>query len=91
MTQPHLFHLHDPPTSSEAIDNLERSGVHQSHMQLVLKAVKCLPGLTACEIAEKVGLKEYQARRRLSELKRDGKIKCGERRMCSVKGKGDCQ
>lgn len=88
MTQHHLFHKHDPPTSSEAIDNHKASGAHQTHMQLVLKAVKCYPGLTACEIAEKIRLKEYQVRRRLSELKRDGKIKYGERRMCSVKGTG---
>lgn len=82
----HLSRAHDPPTSSEAIANHEASGTLTNNRQKVLRGVKCYPRLTACELAEIIGMDFIEVRRRVSDLKRLGKIKYVERRTCGVKG-----
>ena len=82
----HLSHSDDPETSREAIEDLDASGIRATHSEMVLEAVRKHPGRTGPEIAESLGLEEYQVRRRLSDLKSAGRLQHGEIRECKVKG-----
>ena len=48
--------------------------------------VRAVPGLTAAEIAVKIGLERHVPSRRLPELRAAGEIMTGESRICAVTG-----
>jgi len=55
-------------------------------MEIVFDAVEEHPACTAAEIQGHTELTEYQVRRRLTDLKNQGKVRQGEVRTCRVKG-----
>ncbi len=77
----------DPSTSHEAAVAAERHGRATAHRRLCLTQVSQQPGLTAAEIAERVGLERHAPSRRLPELRDDGLVINGPVRSCSVKGR----
>lgn len=77
----------DPSTSHAAAAAAERRGVAAAHRLLCLAAVTRGPGLTAAEIAERVGLERHKPSRRLPELRDDGLVVNGPPRLCSVQGR----
>lgn len=77
----------DPSTSHQAAAAAERRGVAAAHRLLCLAAVTREPGLTAAEIAERVGLERHKPSRRLPELRDDGLVVNGPARLCSVQGR----
>ncbi len=81
-----LSHADDPPTSKQAIKSLEASGVRETHRAVVLAAVRRYPSRTAMELMDLTGLKEYQVRRRLTDLKIDKLVDRCASRTCSVQG-----
>jgi hypothetical protein len=76
----------DPSTSHQAAAAAERRGVAAAHRLLCLASVTREPGLTAAEIAERVGLERHKPSRRLPELRDDGLVANGAARLCSVQG-----
>ena len=76
----------DPSTSHAAAAAAERRGVAAAHRLLCLAAVTREPGLTAAEIATRVGLERHKPSRRLPELRDDGLVGNGPARLCSVQG-----
>ena len=80
-----IVHTNDPTTSHEAAVNATRH-FRRGHARLVLQAVADHPGWTACELAEVLGMGEYQVRRRLTDLKHDSHISQEPARACRVKG-----
>lgn len=77
----------DPITSHQAARDAERRGVAAAHRLLCLAAVRREPGLTAAEIATRVGLERHKPSRRLPELRDDGLVINGPSRLCSVQGR----
>ena len=77
----------DPSTSHAAAAAAEQRGVAAAHRLLCLAAVTREPGLTAAEIAERVGLERHKPSRRLPELRDDGLVVNGPARLCSVQGR----
>ena len=51
-----------------------------------LRAVHCLPGQTAAEIAMSLGMERYEPSRRLPELRQRGLIISGPTRTCLSRG-----
>lgn len=74
---------HDPATSHEAADKVEREGVAGAQRRRCLDLVRARPGMTAGEIQAELG---FLAHKRLPELRQDGLIRNGEPRICSVNG-----
>lgn len=77
----------DPITSHQAARDAERRGVAAAHRLLCLAAVRREPGLTAAEIATRIGLERHKPSRRLPELRDDGLVINGPARPCSVQGR----
>ncbi len=77
----------DPDTSHEAAVSAERRGRAAAHRRLCLAQVNKQPGLTAAEIAERVGLERHAPSRRLPELRDSGLVDNGPARCCSVQGR----
>lgn len=74
----------DPSTSALAGRDFEASGSARRHRVMCFEIVKRLPGLTAREIEEQLGIK---AHKRLPEL-RTAKLVCnGPVRTCSITGR----
>lgn len=81
-----LSHSHDPATSPKAVRDLNDSGGRAIHAKIVYDMVEAHPFSTAPEIQKHTGLDEYQVRRRLTDLKNQGKVQRGQTRTCSIKG-----
>jgi transcription initiation factor IIE alpha subunit len=79
-------HASDPVSSHQAGEAIESSGKAAAHRGIVLAAVKANPGLTSGELEALCGLKLYQVRRRLTDLKNDGLVEYGEQRQCKEYG-----
>ena len=78
MHLPPASHRADPATSHRA--EARARGGRITHAQLILEAVRVCPGSTAPELMEITRLREYQVRRRLSDLKDNALvIRRGER------------
>lgn len=74
------YHLHrqsDPQTSRDAATTIVKSGRRKSIADICFEAVKNHEGLTAGEIGEATGLGHMKVWRRLSDLKRQGRIEMG--------------
>jgi hypothetical protein len=81
----------DPPTSQEAAQrNAEGLGLQTL---AVFALISRYPGHTACELAKRWGVTEagylkrrYAVSRRAAELRRDGLVRAGTPRICTVAG-----
>lgn len=82
----HRARRNDAATSHEAAEKVTKSGTAAAHCELCLAAVRLEPGLTAVEIAKRIGIDRHAASRRLPELKGKGLVRTGESRVCSVNG-----
>jgi hypothetical protein len=82
----HLSHLYDPETSKQAAEMFSRTGKRKKHSLIVLDAIQKEQWRTGPELMAPTGLDEYAVRRRLSDLKAQGRIIQGSVRACSVKG-----
>ena len=69
LTMPPVVHRDDPNTSLHAAVAHTKSGAREHNIHRVLAWVQAEPGLTGYEYGELSGLGEYEARRRLSDLK----------------------
>lgn len=78
----------DPATSHVAVDDLTASGRRLSQADQILAAVRLTPGLTAGELAERVGLRRGTpaAIKRLNDLRLAGLVEKRTSRRCSVDG-----
>lgn len=74
-----------PETSTEAAATLIDSGNLSKHESAALQLVHQYPGRTGYEI-DRLGGVTDRYRKRLAGLATKGKIKRGEKRVCSVKG-----
>jgi predicted HTH transcriptional regulator len=74
----------DPVTSHEAAERVNRNGTAKTHAEIVLAAIRDIPGRTSAELAVATGLDRHEAARRCADLKRDGTARQGEPRKCSV-------
>jgi predicted HTH transcriptional regulator len=81
-----MSHRNDPLSSREAAVNHIATGSRSRHRTIVLDLVKHHPDCTAIELMEFCDLKEYQVRRRLSDLKNDDRVEHGPQRPCRVRG-----
>jgi predicted HTH transcriptional regulator len=79
-----LARRHDPVTSHIAALNVEACGTASTQREKCLAVVIATPGLTSAEIAQMAGLDRNTAARRLPELREAGKVRNGEKRLCSV-------
>lgn len=85
---PPLFRRDDPATSREAAEHMARSGRIKAAQADTLNHVRRHPGLTATELAHRVGLFDPRVlNRRLPELERLGLVVRGEARPCRVTGR----
>lgn len=78
------FRKHDPPSSKLAGRYVQASGLAQSQRDRCLAVVKRIPGLTAREIEDRLGIK---AHKRLPELRFDGLVRNGQVRACTISGR----
>jgi hypothetical protein len=78
------FRNSDPPTSALAGQEVETHGLARRHRAVCLNAVLEMPGQTAREIEDELGIK---AHKRLPELRRGGLVRNGKPRPCSVTGR----
>lgn len=76
----------DPPSSRSAAKDHERSGRAGTHRAIISEFVRENPGLTGAEIGERTGLGQFEAMRRLSDLRHSGLVEQGEPRVCKIKG-----
>ena len=81
-----LTRASDPATSREAAANIAASGALAAQRETCLSAVRNEPGLTAAEIAVKVGYERHVPSRRLPELRNAGLVANGAARVCKVTG-----
>ena len=70
----------DPLTSALAGRQVEKDGSARHHRAMCFEAVMQMPGLTAREIEDRLGIK---AHKRLPELRRAGMVRNGRPRTCS--------
>ena len=88
-----LAHTDGPSTSHEAVERHTKSGRRETHCQVVERLVRLHPRETSAELAErlfgfhlwggrKIDLTEL--RRRLTDLKNQGRIVQGESRRCLI-------
>lgn len=73
--------------SSSCTAEHQHKGRAAAHRLLCLAQVYRQPGLTATEIADRIGVNRYSPSRRLPELRRDGLITMSKVRPCSVTGR----
>ncbi len=64
----------------------EATGTASGQRAVCMAEVIRLPGQTAAEIAVAVGLERHVPSRRLPELRDDGRVLNGSRRVCRVTG-----
>jgi DNA-binding MarR family transcriptional regulator len=77
----------DPETSRIAAERLRASGALGRQAEAVLAAVTRWPGSTAVELARHAQLDRYAVSRRLPELQRQGRVRRGPPRECTVNGR----
>jgi hypothetical protein len=80
----HNYRNTDPHTSALAGRQVRACGCTKRHRDLCLTVVKRQPGLTACEIEARIGIK---AHKRLPELRADKLVRNGPSRACTVSGR----
>ena len=86
-----LVHRDDPGTSQDALRRVESSGGRLTHAIIVRNAVLAHPGRTSCELMTLTLLKQYQVRRRLTDLKNQKMITRSEESVrCSICGSNEC-
>lgn len=71
---PPVSHTHDPATSKEAEADINKTGTRVRDIELVMGLVTAHPGHTSTELADIGHLTLYKVRRRLSDLKNQGRI-----------------
>lgn len=74
----------DPSTSALAGREIEASGSARRHREMCFDAVTQMPGLTAREIEDQLGIK---AHKRLPELREANLVRNGPARTCTVSGR----
>ena len=79
-------HTNDPQPSHDAEKRMRRSGALHTQKERVLQLVELYPGRTAAELLKYTSMKEIAVRKRLSDLKNDGKVIQGGPRTCRVAG-----
>ncbi len=77
----------DPDTSHAAAQRVTRSGSRADHLTRVVEAVRSHPGKTSAELAQITGLERHEAARRTSDGEREGFLRKGPSRKCSVSGR----
>ena len=77
----------DPLSSHLAAAEVEDTGTASDQRAIVLQAVKDGPGRTAGELASRLPIDSVQTTRRLSDLCDAGKIRRGNTRECTIKGR----
>lgn len=82
-----LVRRSDPDTSHEAARRVTRSGTRADHLSRVVAAVKAHAGKTSAELALLTGLERHEAARRTSDGEREGLLRKGPARKCSVSGR----
>lgn len=83
-----LFRKTDPDTSREAAEHVVRTGRLKAAQGDALRWVREHPGLTATELAHRVGVFDPRVlNRRLPELERMDLVVRGEPRTCTVTGR----
>lgn len=80
----------DPRASHEADEHMNTSGKKALQQRIAVAAVEKRPGLTALEIATRTRLCRYMLGRRLPEVERDGLVRRGAERQCSVSKRSAC-
>lgn len=80
----HNYRNTDPHTSAMAGREIESSGSARRHRAMCFDAVQRLPGLTAREIEDELGIK---AHKRLPELRKANLVRNGPARSCTVSGR----
>lgn len=75
---PPVARLSDPVTSHVGAQEVTDSGARQSHMRTLLAYIEQHPGQPRAVIAAACRLSEYEASKRLSDLKNTGQVKTGE-------------
>ena len=93
MTPIPLAHTTDPSSSHEAVERHTKSGRRVTNCERVYGVVKRYPGWTAKElsyfgIAHRIDA--HELRRRLTDLKNQGRIERGEQRTCRIAGTKAC-
>jgi predicted HTH transcriptional regulator len=84
----HQLHRNgDPETSRLAAFDLVASGTFGRMERLALNVIEKNPGRTAKELETIAGVEAGQIRKRLANLKRQGKIKSCEARRCNISGR----
>lgn len=79
-----LSHRNDPHTSFMAAEGVKKSLAFENQKTVVLEALKRNQGMTSAELAEYLGVSRHLPARRLPDLRREGKVRQGKARMCSV-------
>jgi hypothetical protein len=80
----HNYRSNDPPTSAIAGREIEVSGSARRHRAMCFDAVTRMPGLTAREIEDQLGIK---AHKRLPELRHANLVRNGPVRTCEISGR----
>lgn len=70
----------DPETSHEAADFVRETGTKAAHQQLIVDAVRRMPGLTVIEIGVQVGLSHVKVGKRMKELETAQRVFRGDKR-----------
>lgn len=78
----------DPQSSHSAAEEVTRSGKREGQVLAVLALVRKYPGSTSLELAKhSVGLDRYVTARRLPELEKQGLVRKGDERPCTINGR----
>lgn len=80
----HNYRNTDPPTSALTGREIEASGSARRHRAMCFEVVTRMPGLTAREIEDHLGIK---AHKRLPELRQANLVRNGPARTCTVSGR----
>jgi hypothetical protein len=75
---------HDAPTSQQAADRMNKSGAAPTQAEIVLAAIKDIPGRTSAELSRDTGLDRHAVASRCADLKKAGRLRHGEAKVCSV-------
>lgn len=74
----------DPDTSRQAAREHNARGRTATHKRIVLAAIQRRPGMTSAELAAFCELERHEAARRTADLLREGLVRQGAVRKCSV-------
>lgn len=83
---PVASHSNDPLSSYKAEGRVTKSGKRASGCEQVLACLKKQDNITGAELAQRWGFEVYEARRRLSDLKAQGKAIQSGKRICRIAG-----